>query len=300
MKNLKTLTEEEKGKIVYLYTVENKGMSACGKVIGISQALVKKVLLEKNVHVRTQQESVVLKNKINSYNKNENYFSIESHNMAWILGFLASDGSVALKDNKIKIGLSIKDKEILEKIKEEIQIENPIKTYTTTAGYDCCELSWTCGQHKKDLAKYSIIPQKTFRLKPPTLLNKKYWIDYIRGYFDGDGSVNLIKNSNARGNGNLRWQICSATKDILEFIIDFFEEQYNIPKVSILSVNKSNRIFYYFQYSSVSTRKIYDILYTPNSLFLKRKKEHFEEILQRVAPLNDIKSHEPSIPFDKE
>ena len=117
-------------------------------------------------------------------------------------------------------------------------------------------------------------------------LERKYWIDYIRGYFDGDGSVNLISNSNGRGNGNLRWQICSATKEILEWIINYFYEDFQIPKVTIL-VDQKNRQhpIYYFQYSSQSTRKIYNILYTDSDMFLKRKKEHFEHILSQVSPL---------------
>lgn len=289
MLSVRILTVEEEQKIIKLYTEEKRGQLACAQeVLGIKNPnYTKKVLKKYNIPIRTHSEAAIISNKKRTYKKNENYFSNETSNMAWLLGFLASDGSIRKDRNEIKIGLSIKDKEILEKIKNELQLENNIKEYTTSEGYECCRLSWTSEQHKKDLAKYSIIPEKTFKLKPPYQLKREYWIDYIRGYFDGDGSINLIQNSNGRGNGNLRWQVASATKEILEFIMNTLYEDYNISKVTILCDSRHNggADLYYIQYSSSATRKIYNILYTPNSLYLKRKKDKFEEILLKVKPL---------------
>lgn len=286
MFRVKNLTLEQEKQIIYYYQDKKMGQIAVSKkVLGVSNPnIVKNILKKYNIHIRTQQEAAILSNKNRSSHKKEDYFSTQNSNMAWLLGFLAADGSIRKNENEIKIGLSIKDKEILEKIKKELELETSIKEYTNSQGYDCCTLQWTCEQHKKDLAKYNIVPEKTFVLKPPYELNKDLWIDYIRGYFDGNGSINLIPNSNGRGNGNLRWQVCSATKEILEFILQVFEEQYNIPKVNIYE-RQGLHTLYYIQYSSTATRKIYSILYTPNSLFLKRKKKHFEDILQIVSPL---------------
>lgn len=244
------------------------------KVLGVNNPdKVKQVLKEANIHIRTQQESAILSNKKRATKKNISYFSTQNSNMAWLLGFIASDGSIRKDENEIKIGLAITDKEILEKIKKELELETEVKEYINSKGYECCKLQWTCEQHKKDLATYNIVPAKTFILKPPYKLDKKYYIDYIRGYFDGDGSVNYIASNNS-----LRWQICSATKEILEFILNYFEEEYNIPKVNIQKREGKNTS-YYFQYSTFATKKIYSILYTPNSLYLKRKKEHFDSII---------------------
>lgn len=287
---MRNLTQEEEDEIVRLYVEEGRGQLYCAKtVLGISNVNYTKKVLEKyGIPIRNFSQAAVLsnKNRIKYTSKDINFFKKENPDMAWILGFLASDGTIRKDSNEIKIGLAIKDKEILERIAKVMNLDEKIKEYTTTNGYDCCTLRWTCEEHKKDLAKYSIVPAKTFILKPPYKLNKKYWIDYIRGYFDGDGSVNLIKNSNGQGNGNLRWQICSATKEILQWIIDFLYEEYNIPKVNIHTRAGGKHEMYYFQYSSTATRSIYKILYTENSsLFLKRKKDHFEEILQKVKPL---------------
>lgn len=273
MENYFTLEQEQ--KIIKLYTEEHRGQLYCAKAVGSTNVKkVKEVLKKYNIPIRNFAQAAAESNKNRALKKNENYFSIQSHNMAWLLGFLASDGSVSSSDNTIKIGLSAKDKDILEKIKAEVEIENKIVEYTTQDGFDCVDLHWTCAKHKQVLNEYGITPRKTFTLKPPTQLSPEYYIDYIRGYFDGDGSVNLIQGQ------SLRWQICSATKEILEWIVEVLYQQYNIPKVNILCDNKRKSLYYYFQYSTNATKQIHNILYTPNSLYLARKKNHFDEIIK--------------------
>lgn len=196
--------------------------------------------------------------------------------MAWLLGFLASDGTISLNKNLIKIGLSSKDREILEKIKEELQIENKITDYTTNKGFEVSELSWTCSQHKSDLSQYGIIPQKTFLLTPPIKLEKQFYLDYLRGYFDGDGSIS--KNS---ANNALVFSIGSGTQPIIQWIIDFLCDEYNIPKVNIQVDKRGKNNYYYFQYSTNSTKKIFNLLYKNiNTLKLERKYNKFKELIK--------------------
>lgn len=284
---MKTYDKETISKVIELYTKENKGQAICAKATGLKIADVLYILRHNNIHIRNKQEAIRLlsQNQV-KYTTNNNYFSKQSANMAWLMGYIAADGSIAKDKNSIKLGISITDKEILEKIKKELSLNKEIKEWTTKSGHNCCGLEWTSAQHKSDLSRYDIIPQKTFKLKPPYLLEKRYWIDYIRGYFDGDGSVNLCHVSNRRGVKALalRWQICAAIPEVLEWIINYLFEEYNIPKVSILRDKKRN--LYYFQYSTNATKRIYKVLYNSNGLYLERKKRHFEEIL------NEIQSHE--------
>jgi hypothetical protein len=275
--------QEIEEEVIKQYSKGN-GLIKSGKKFGLSAENVKYILKKNGIKIRNFSEAAKVSNSNRAYNKNIDFFSEETRDTAWLLGFLAADGALQEKNNTIKLGLSQKDEEILIKIKEKVAIENPIRYYTTNKGYDIVELEWTCDKHKKDLAKYHIVPNKTFKLSPPYNLNRKYWIDYIRGYFDGDGSVNLIKSK--RGQGSLRWQICSMNKDFLQWIVDYLFDEFQIPKVNIQKQTKNRKTpLYYFQYSSVSTRKIYKILYTESEMFLLRKKKHFEEILSVIKPL---------------
>lgn len=267
-------------EVIDIYN-DGNGQAKTGREFGISADGVKFILKKHNIHIRNQQEATALSNENRRfYSVNDDYFLTQSHNMAWLLGFIASDGNVSKDNNRIKISLSSVDKEILEKIKEELEIEANIKDYVTNNGFYVSELCWPSRKHKQTLANYSIIPNKTFLLKPPYGLEEEYHIDYVRGCFDGDGSISLIKNSNGRGQGNIRFQIASATEEILEWILDVFE-RYGItrPKIQV-QIKPSGTPLYYFQYSSVMSRKIYHILYTPNSLRLERKYQHYTEVVK--------------------
>ena len=145
---------------------------------------------------------------------NHNYFSSQNENMAYIMGFLAADGNISKRDNRIQSQLSIKDKEQLELFHNEI---GGCEVYIYQSnGYDCC--GWHCfsGQIKRDLAEYGIIPNKTGHLEIPKKLNKEYWRDFIRGYFDGDGSIYEDKTG-------IRLTITSANKEILDDINSYFK-----------------------------------------------------------------------------
>lgn len=276
-------TKEQEETIIKLYTEEHRGQLYCAKQVGSTNVRkVKEILTKHKIPIRNFSDAATLSNINRTLSKNKNYFKKQSSNMAWILGFLASDGTVSSSDNTIKIGLSAKDKEILEKIKQEIEIENKIVERTTKDGFDCVDLHWTCKEHKEDLATYGITPQKTFTIKSPQNLDPKYYIDFIRGYFDGDGSVNLIHSKGKVS--SLRWQVCGATEEILQWIIDVLYTQYQIPKVNVNKDNSPNRknTYYYFQYSTKATKKIREILYTDNSLFLQRKKNHYDKIIQMI------------------
>ena len=274
MSNKTQLSQKEIDIVIDAYCNKKYGLVKTGKLIGVNQRIVRKVLIENNIHIRSLAEA----NKANAintrkYKVNDDYFDKESHNMAYILGFLAADGTVSRNGNRIKIGLSSVDRGFLESIRKELGIESSIFDYETSNGYLVSELSFTSSKIKQKLSEYNVIPGKTETFTFPTNLNKEYWIDFIRGYFDGDGSVGTA------GPSAIRWQICSHRPHVLETIVNFLYEEYNIPKVSIQKNKKGNSFLYTIQYSNNSTRKIYQILYTDSSLYLPRKFEKFKSII---------------------
>ena len=269
--------EEIENEIIDNYTNKNFGQLKSGRRFNLSSSAVKTILKKHNIEIRDFHTSICLSNQIydktsQQYKKNADFFKNESSNMAWLVGFLAADGNISKKGNKIRIELSSVDKEILEKIKEIVQIDNPIKEREDKRGFCFTSLEWACKEHKEDLQAYGVIPCKTYTLTPPHKLSSKFHIDYIRGYFDGDGTIN-------QNNKSLRWGICGASKGVLEWIIKTLEEQYQIPSVKIHKDSSNDKDFYSFVYSTNSTKKLYEKLYTPNSLFLKRKKDKYEHLL---------------------
>lgn len=268
----KQVNKEIREKIVDNYCNKKWGILKSGREFRIGERVVRRILLEERVSLRTKEEALILQNKGRRIKVNDNYFDIESPNMAYVLGILASDGTVRKKINEIKLTLNEDDSELLEKIKEEIGYEGKIRHYEDKKGFKNATLAFTSKEIKDKLSEYNIIPAKTFNFLFPTKLNRMYWIDFIRGYFDGDGSVGTAGQA-------LRWQVCSATTDVLEKIVEFFNSEYDIPKVNIQTQQRKNPL-YVIQYSTNSTKRIFDILYTPNTLYLKRKKDKFSNIVK--------------------
>lgn len=263
------IDKEIEDKIVEEY-LSGKGLAASGKKYNVTQFKVRKILEKRGIKIRSFSESASISNTLRKkYFCNVDYFKNENENMAYILGFLAADGTIRLKSNDLKITLSRKDKELLEKIKKELEYTGEIKDATTNSGFDITTLQITCKEYKQDLAKYNIVPQKTNTYTFPENLNKKYWIDFIRGYWDGDGTICTA------GKEAIRSSLCGNKKEFLEFVVNFLEEEYNIPKVNIQKVKNSNT--YYFQYSNNSTIKLFHALYYKKDLLcLDRKREKFE------------------------
>lgn len=231
-----------------------------------------------------QKRDVVATRKIiepaqRKYSLNENFFATQTPDMAYLLGFLGADGCVSRKSNEIVILLAQKDAELLQKIASIISLDKPVKLYTDSNGRDCAKLSFSSSKIKEDLANYGIVPHKTLSFSFPEKLDKRYYVDFIRGFWDGDGWISRT------GSGTTFGIVC-ANENLLQTVIDFFEDQYQIPKVTIYSRKRGINYarVYEIHYMTRSANRIFDILYdTSSSLFLARKKEKFFELKNRYT-----------------
>lgn len=261
-------TQEEINKVIYNYTILNMGQKRAGVEFHMNDRMVKQLLLENGIKIKTIQEA-----NQSSYKINHHYFSNQGHNQAYIIGFLGADGNISAKDNRIDLELFPADYEILEKIRKEIELERPIKKYECTDGYEKNKLYFYSAQIKKDLMEYGLVPRKAYskEYKFPYKLKQEYIIDYIRGLFDGDGSVKMTGNS-------ITFQIDSSNKEILINIKKFFQKVYNID-TQITESSKKNITLYRLYCYGEKAKAIYKILYTHDSLFLKRKYDKWQELL---------------------
>ena len=263
-------TQDEKNNIINRYSKNFDSLAELSRDYSCATQTIKKLLLENNIHIRSRGEQAKYTNMKRTKSCDDNYFSnINTYNKAWLLGFLASDGTIRKERNSIKIGLSAKDKEILEKIKEEVKIERDIKEYTTNNGFDIVELEWSSAKQKQDLAKYGIIPNKTyFENHLPNFDNDNLTLAYILGYFDGDGSISISKE------GYLRFRLCCYRDEFLKDVDNFLKKKYN--NTSSLSKDP-NRQMYELSISTFYAKDIFKDMYALNSLHLNRKYQKYLE-----------------------
>lgn len=264
------LTKEQEDKIIYNYTVLHYGQKKSGAFIPVSDSVVKRVLKKYNIPIKSIQET-----NVNKLWVKHDYFQTQSPDMGYWLGILGSDGSVNSKENQVYIELQRQDKELLEKLNLTIENERPVKDYETGRGYQNSKLYFYSKQIKQDLIKYNIVPNKTYsaEYKFPQLLNSEYYKDYIRGLFDGDGSIKMTGNS-------ITWQVDVGAIDIAYKIKDIFKTHQIDVEITFLP-KKNVTIYRIYSYGKEKCQKIYNYLYnTPSCLYLKRKKEKFEELLK--------------------
>lgn len=110
---------------------------------------------------------------------------------------------------------------------------------------------------------------------PFDILPEKFWKDYIRGYFDGDGSVKYSKT--------LTFQIDSTNHSNLLEMQKYLENKLNISLYIAIreagsgAEGHKHKIPLYRLYGyGTNAKKIFEFLYSENpELYLKRKYDKY-------------------------
>lgn len=202
------------------------------------------------------------------YNDVNNYFNkINNHEKAQILGFIFADGYIKEDQNKLQIDISIKDIKYLKKIKARICPERKFYLMPDKGSCGMVRLNITNKNIIEDLKKYGLHQAKSFTLKWPTKLPKKFENSFILGYFDGDGCITKNKKPDYRieilGTKNLLYNIA---KRINKFLM------------RPLKICKKGKIYKIQFGGNKQIIKFCDWIYKDSSLFLKRKREIYEHI----------------------
>lgn len=242
---------------------------------------VKSILKDNNIKIRNVQESAQVKNMpdLRKYKINDDY-NFESHNGAWILGFIAADGYLPITNgaqNRITISLQRRDEEVLQMIAKELEYEGPIYQYEQWDGHLASSLSFTSKKIRQTIESYGIGNNKTFKLHNlPDNLPREFLTDYIRGFFDGDGSIYEPKGKKV----NMSFTCVSDT--FLQDIALYLNETYGVKIPRIRSVERVH-IIYDIRYYVADSLKLGKVFYDNNYLALPRKKQHYFDILDKYS-----------------
>lgn len=216
---------------------------------------------------------------------NEEFFSkIDSEEKAYFLGFLYADG--AISHNSFKLTIHPQDEEVLIKFKRSVNSNH--KIILDRGFYP--RFSITNKKMYEDLIKLGCGHKKSLTLKFPNedQIPSIFLNHFIRGFFDGDGSVNFTINKKY---GYIQWIVTFTSST--EFNLDLQQKLANHidSKFSELKLykEKDNDKICYFQIGGTNEsriKKIYEFLYKDSSVFLNRKKTKFEEIIKLIHERN--------------
>ena len=189
--------------------------------------------------------------------------------MAYVLGVIASDGCI--QPRQFRIGVSDKDIEWLEKIRNIMESNHPIYFRKSD------NIILLCIGSKEmvlDIKKYGIGEAKSNNLFFPEM-DDKYIPHFIRGYFDGDGYIGTMND----GKGNLYIRVSiSGTKDFLTVLKRHFNRIFNNKLGSIRYANKC----YELSFNGSCAELFLDWIYNESGcLYLDRKYNKFITLLDQ-------------------
>lgn len=205
---------------------------------------------------------------------------VVNEEQAYTLGFFMADGY----NSGMQAGINLKtsDSYILERMKN--CFSNEIKTQHYK-NYDSFVISSMviCN----NLRKLGIVKQKSVVGKRMPKLKPELIRHFIRGYFDGDGTVFVCKS---RKNNFLKCNICSSTQGILKQIQDVLSNEDIVSAINVEKrIGKEYRIngkrvsiatmdmFRLFIRRKSSIEKFFHYLYDDATIYLERKYRLFAE-----------------------
>ena len=211
---------------------------------------------------------------------NQDFFKTWSSDMAYILGFVVADGSIIKRRNGINsyiFDITSKDKNILQKIKYILKSEHTIGIKYNSLKMSYNHLTICNREICEDLMGLGICPRKTYNLEP-IKVPETYFADYVRGFFDRDGTVYIY---DVNKSPQIKSGFVAARST---FIKDFNKRLCKALKISEKSVHqmKDKRENTMVQYSVCfyidDSEKLAKFMYHDNpTLYLNRKKEIFDQ-----------------------
>ena len=265
MQNIDVISSRYAGKfeikdVIDLYK-SNKSIKEIAELFNSSQETISKVLKENNVEVHRR-------NKINF---DEHIFDIiDTEEKAYWLGFIFADGYIATQNKTnyaFELSLQIKDYNHLLKFNNFMKTNiNTIKIRNVKYknGYrKVCRYSISNKHLWETLNNYGCIPRKSLVLKFPDSSIFKYpklIKDFIRGYWDGDGSLFEVKSRNS-------YYLCMSVAGTLNFITSI--KNY-FSGISNEVIHKTGN-FYSWKVGYNKARIIATILYSNSTISLDRK-----------------------------
>lgn len=188
----KEFNTEEIKEIINDYTIIQNSMTEIGKKFGVSKTVISRVLKENNISANKKQNHKY-------YADYDKFHDIDSSEKAYWLGFIAADGCNYEREKNASIVINIHQQDIdhLKKFKDFMNTNAEIHTFIQNAGFSnntpMCKITLNSKEMSHDLSDKGVVPRKSLILEPPKI-DEKYFLPFILGYFDGDGSVYQLQN----------------------------------------------------------------------------------------------------------
>ena len=244
-------------------------MHKIGELCGVERFHVFRLMRIYGFKSRTRSEAWKHRGTEDVYKINENFFHHWSKEMAYVLGLILTDGNIGTDDNRISI--TMKEGYLLENIKKILKSEHPVK-------YDkvknLCHYGFCRKKMSDRLFELGITRNKSLNAKFPDVPDQ-FLSHFIRGVFDGDGSVFYEPRSKTYP---LRVNFISGSKAFMTALESKLHYHAGLSKRTIYE-RLQKRMSYYIRYSHKDSLKFFGYIYegAEESMRLERKYQKFLE-----------------------
>jgi hypothetical protein len=286
-------------ELEYVYTKEDKTIEDIHQKYGYAFQTIKKILSHRRVTLRSNSESIKLGavDRKRTYSLNENYFKNWSREMAYIVGFINSDGNVIYNEENsmyvLQIAIKEDDEGVLLKIKDALGYEGELIYYEVKRpNGKTTSVAKLCINSKplvKSLLDIGIEERKSLIKGVPHSLPENYIYDYLRGYFDGNGTIDMRYVRTLVP--SLRLRLSSGSERHLSDVQDILE-RFGFKRKKIEKAKSSSS--YVLRFGNKETHTLYDKFYEQEeSIHMFRKKEKFDYCVQQrvIDQENKRKEH---------
>lgn len=260
---------EELSNSVLSYYEKEKDLNILSTEFNIRKKNIAEFLKTKHVFVKGQYGGA-RKYPVNKYFFDE----IDSEEKAYFLGLLYADGSNRLKRGDVNLTLKGEDYYLLEKFNNLINPTRPIiKVHKKIPdGKDIFRMCISSKYISNRLNELGVYENKTFKITFPNFLSAELCSHFIRGYFDGDGSISVNDKRS-------QFQIL-GTESFLSSVMEVLVKNcdVNYVKLGLNHKNNTHNIRTLGYGGNGNIKKLYKYLYKDAQIFMIRKKNKFELI----------------------
>ena len=206
-----------------------------------------------SIGVDTNRTNLFYRHKLRTYEIDDTIFEkIDTQEKAYILGFLYADGCVNSKISQVRLKLQERDKQVLDDICKYLNYKKPL-CYYSDGKFSNLSIIICNRIIYENLIGHGLTPKKSFTCVYPNLdinLDRHF----IRGYFDGDGSI-YVSDRYAEVKILGSTAFCESMKSILELsnIKSYMDHDKRVKEgVDNLRIRDIKSIinFYYYMYSN--------------------------------------------------
>lgn len=181
-------------KVADMYLNERKSVPTISAELGIGYGRIYYALEKHGIKRRSNKENS------RKFVTDDDFFSRWNEHSAYWLGFIMADGHVSSSGGK-RVVLTSKDVEHLELFVSDTSSTYLVKEYRAVTSYGPTSygrVSIASDKMYDDLVALGCVERKSKRLEPPIGIPVEMERFWIRGFFDGDGSLAKSKATRSR------------------------------------------------------------------------------------------------------